>query len=54
MKVNYMFIIGSLRSTKDSSITFLSKGQTKLKSILKLIFLSYEATHIYKADKVQT
>ena len=49
-----MLITESLRSSKGPSATFLPKDQTKFKSTFKLIFLSYRATYIYKADKVQT
>ena len=47
-----MLIIESLRSSRGSSATFLSKDQIKLKSIFKLILLSYKATYIYKVDKI--
>ena len=41
----------ALRSSRDSSITFLFKDQIKLKSISKLIFLNYRTTCTCKADK---
>ena len=49
-----MSIIEALKSSKDSSATFLLKDQIQLKSTFKLIFLSYRATCTYKADKIQT
>ena len=48
-----MFITESLGSTRGLSATFLSKDQAKLKSILKLISLSYRATYTYKVNKIQ-
>ena len=52
MKVSYMLITESLRSSRSPSATFLSKDQAKLKSMSKLVSLSYRATYIYKADKI--
>ena len=48
-----MFIIESLESFRGLSATFLFKDQIKLKSMLKLVSLSYRATYIYEADEAQ-
>ena len=54
MKVNYVPITGSLRSSKGPSVIFLFKDQAKFKSTFKLVLLSYRTAHICKADKAQT
>ena len=54
IKVSYMLITESLRSSRGPSAMFLLKDQTKSKSTFKLVFLSYRTAHICKADKMQT
>ena len=53
MRVSYMSITESLRSSRDPSAIFLLKGQIKLKSTFKLVSLSYRTAYICKADKIQ-
>ena len=54
MKVSYVSIIESLRSSRGPSATFLSKDQAKPESTFKLILSSYKTAYMYKAGEVQT
>ena len=53
MKVSYMSIIESSESSKGPSAMFLLQGQIKLKSMFKLVSLSYRTAYIHKLDKIE-